>query len=134
MEPVPVEKLGINDPIPHYYGDFVRTCLILGGIIMLLTLPFFQNEIPFPIYIPIGLILIVNVSAALTNPRNIWLASFNTFSALIGFLVFEYFAVTRFNQSPNYFAIINQILALIFFTASYYSIKTLRWFFIRKSG
>lgn len=121
-----------DKPIPHYYGDMIRVLFLIAGIIMLLGLPFFKDLLPIPYIIPILTILVVDFFAGLTNPKLNWVIALNLIISLFGFLVFEYTAVSNFSDSHKSFAFVNQILAIIFFIALYYSTKTLRGFLLKK--
>ncbi len=120
----------------HYYGDAVRRLFLLGGIIMILTLPFFSNLIPVSGWVSLFAIIVVGVVSGLTNPMHIWVAVFNLVISVIAFAVFEYYAVLQYladgNAKETWFFLTNQALALIFFVAIYYATKTLRGDLLRK--
>ena len=117
--------------IPHYYGDVVRAALLTTSMIMLISLPFFKYLIPTPILISVLAILAFGFLAGLTNPKVIWVIVFDSIASMLGFVVFEYIALTYFNEHI-FFALVNQLLAIIFFIAIYYSTKTLRGFILRQ--
>lgn len=120
----------------HYYGDVVRRLLVLGGIIMILTLPFFKDLLPVPLFISIAAIVIIGVVPGLMNPRIRWVSMVNFCISLIGLVCFEYFAVDSFTKDGEFYKSMffwtNQALALIFFIAIYFGTKTLRGFYINK--
>ncbi len=117
--------------IPHYHGDVVRILLIIAGLIMLVSLPFFKDLISMPLILSVVAILAIGLLAGLTNPKVIWVIAFDSIASIVGFLVFEYIALKYFNEHI-FFALVNQILAVIFFIAIYYSTKTLRGFILRQ--
>jgi len=117
-----------EDKLPHYYGDTIRLIFVIGGIGMLLTLPVFQDRINLPIFISIIAMLGIGVTAGLTNPRQRWVIIFNAVASALGFFIFEYYAVDAFTGRVDLFFLANQFLALLFFIALYYSVKTLRGF------
>ncbi|MBI2011379.1 hypothetical protein HYS91_01290 [Candidatus Daviesbacteria bacterium] len=118
--------------IPHYHGDKVRILFIIAGIIMILGLPFFQELIHLPLYSSFLGILALGFIAGLTNPRQMWVALLDTCISIAALVIFEYYAIHSFNQESLIFFWTNQILALLFFAALYFSTKTLRGFFFRK--
>lgn len=121
LEPSKKEK------IPHYYGDEVRKLFILNGAIMLVALPFFRELIDVPIIVAIIAIVILGFAAGITSPvQKTWLFFSNTTIAAIGFVVFEYYAIASDGEFSALYFIFNQLIAIIFFLALYYSTKTLR--------
>lgn len=111
----------------HYYGDMVRALFLSGAVLMLVSLPFFTNLIPVPATLAILIILAIGTIAGLTNPRQKLVMILNVSISTIAFMIFEYYATVAFRSySLSNFFLLNQTLALIFFVAFYYSIKSLR--------
>jgi len=110
----------------HYYGDLVRKLFLAGGVIMIFGLPFMKNLFNLPIYIPLTAILVLAYLAGLTSPRQHLVTWFNLAVATIAFVVFEIYAVRLFKSSDAFWFVANQLEALIFLTALYFSTKTLR--------
>ncbi len=111
----------------HYYGDIIRRLFIIGALVMAATLPFFSPIIDKPILFSIMAILVLSVAAGLTSPTSPASALLNTFITLAGVVVFESYAVSQHKIGGiDKFFVLNQLLALIFIVALYYSIKTLR--------
>lgn len=111
----------------HYYGDMVRALFLAGAVVMLVALPFFTNLLPVPATIAIFIILAVGTIAGLTNPKQKWVMILNVLISTMAFIVFEYYATVAFTSySVSNFFLLNQTLALIFFVAFYYSMKSLR--------
>ncbi len=127
----PLNPLSPNRDILHYYGDQVRVLLFIAGFIMLISLPFFKDLIPQPINFSIVAIVIVSFLAGLTNPKQVWTIYLDLVASLIGFLVFEYYAITNSGNLLNGFFVINQTLALLLLAAFYFSTKSLRGFYLR---
>ena len=114
--------------ILHYYGDTVRRLFVLAALVMVITLPFFTDKIPEPLPVALIAILITGAAAGLTSPRESWTAVTNVLIAVGGVLVFEWHAVqwySRYQLANNYFWT-NQLLAVIFLLALYFSFKTAR--------
>ena len=130
-----LEQLKKNAPeLYHYYGDDVRKIFVGSGIVMLLTLPFFNNLLPVHAFVSIFTILVVSIAAGLTNPRKTWTATANVAASVLGLATFEYYAVdaaSRYGGESSLF-LVNQFLALAFFVALYLSTKTLRGMWLKK--
>lgn len=112
----------------HYYGDIVRYLFLAAAVLMIITLPLFQDYIAVPLIISIIGIAVLGLAAGLTNPRQKLSAMINLIIALGGFLIFGYVAVDSFGTTgvDDKFLLTNIILALIFIFALYFSMKTLR--------
>ena len=111
--------------VPHYYGDMVRRLFMIAGSIMLVTTPFFQDRLPVSAYVGLCAILVLDVIAGLANPLMRWLGYVEAAIALCACMTFEYFAIRDFSVYDSLFWI-NQTLALLFFIALYYAVKTAR--------
>lgn len=117
----------------HYYGDLVRFLFMLAAIIMLVTLPFLIGKLPVPLYASILAILAIGVLAGITNPLQKWISILNGAISFAALFVFEYYAVNSLTTSGagNLYFITNQLLALVFLFALYYSIKTIRAMYLK---
>lgn len=116
----------------HYYGDIVRRLFIASAFIMAATLPFFSANIEQPILMSIMGILVLGVAAGLTSPSYASSAIINVLIAIVSVAVFEGYAVVEYKlHGANIFFIANQTMALIFLSALYYGVKTIRG---RKEG
>src|SRR3989338_10316796 len=116
----------------HYYGDSVRTLFIIGGLIMIVSYPFFSSFIKAPIAFSIIGVTALAIFGGLMNPKQKWIMAINTIISIGALAIFEYAAVyTYLNLSPTQgmhvaFFWVNQLLSLLFFFSSYLSTKTLR--------
>ncbi len=115
--------------LSHYYGDIVRALFLIGGIVMMLALPFFKNLIPAPYFVSIFALVVIATTAGLTAPSRRWTMRLNLFVSFLGFAVFEYFAVTQYGEVDPALFLTNQLLAFVFFFSFYYSVKTSRGHF-----
>ncbi len=120
----------------HYYGDVVRFLFLLAAVIMLVTLPFLNPNLPVPLILSILIILTIGLVAGVTNPLQKSTSAITTGISSIALVVFEYYAVTTYLASSftNLLFIVNQTLVLIFLFALYYSTKTLRAKLIEKDN
>lgn len=112
--------------VPHYYGDIVRKLFLAAGVIILLALPFIDSLLPLPATILLLVVLATSVVAGLTNPKQLWVMVLDIAVALIGIIAFEGHAITRSDGDPVWVFVVDQVLALLFFFALYFSIKSLR--------
>ncbi|MCL4419088.1 hypothetical protein M1146_03215 [Patescibacteria group bacterium] len=121
----------------HYYGDIIRALFLIGAVVMLIMLPFSASMLPFPASFSILIILVLGFLAGFTNPAQEWINFLNVIASGAGAIAFEYAAATVNFSSAHplvfIFFVINQTLAVVFFLALYYSIKTLRGIWLDKS-
>jgi len=119
----------------HYYGDIVRFLFMLAAIIMLITLPFLVDKLPTSVYVSIFIILAIGILAGITNPLQKWMSVLNGVISTAALFTFEYYAVSSLTNSgiKNLYFITNQILAIVFLFALYYSIKTIRAMYIKEN-
>lgn len=137
IEPGKIYQLLNRKPkIEHYYGDIVRLLFLLTGVLMLFLLPFFVYEIPVSIYTALLIVLILSIIAGLTNPKQMYFAFFDALIAAVGTGIMGYFAVQSYimYSALNLYFWTNEILAVIFLIALYYSVKTVRGFLVAKSS
>ncbi len=111
--------------VTHYHGDIVRRLFLAAGALMLATTPFFQTRLPVSAYVGMAVVLVLDIAAAMMNPLMRRLAYFESLAALIGCATFEFYAIRDFDVSDPLFWT-NQALALLFFFALYYAVKTAR--------
>lgn len=117
----------------HYYGDLVRKFFLAGAIFMIVALPFMNSYIEVPLYISILAAITIGVIAGITNPAQKWAGILNFCIALAASFVFEYQAVigyTNYSYLHRTFWA-NQLLAIIFLIALYYSTKTVRGMMVK---
>lgn len=123
----------MNDKKAHYYGDLVRKFFLAAAIFMLVMLPFMNRFLEVPLYISIVIAIGISVFAGLTNPIQKWVAILDFVIAVTGASVAEYHAVigyTTYSMVHRSFWA-NQILAVIFLVALYYSTKTVRGMIVK---
>lgn len=112
--------------IGHYYGDIVRKLFIAGALVMLASLPFVQWFIPLPIFLSVLFILAIVLAAGFLAPTQKWTIIVDVCLAGLAVLAFEDYAVQSYFHSQILFFVVNQILAIVFFIAFYYAVKTVR--------
>ncbi len=129
MEGIDDRPLGTKHN-PHYHGDKVRTFLFIAAVLMIMGLPFFKEILVItPSYVLLSAVLMI-IFAGLTNPKQAWISFVNLVISLFGFVIFEYAAITHFGYTTYIFFIMTQGLALLFLFSLYYSVKTVRGFYL----
>ncbi len=124
----------LMDQIPHYYGDHVRALFVAASALWLVSLPFFPSILPFDPVLQVISIVIVVVFAALTNPRKIWILTYDTLIAGMGVVIFEVTAIYYFSVSTWIEFFVREALVILFLLALYMSIKTLRAMYMHQIG
>lgn len=101
---------------------------------MLLLLPFFTEYIPVPTYLALIIILALGIVAGITNPAQKWVAILDTIIAFGGVFIFGYYSIDSYISYSflNLYFWANQIQAVIFLFALYFSVKTVRGFFLKE--
>lgn len=119
----------MNQTTPrHYYGNVVRLIFLASAVIMLIGLPAIIDYIGAPTLLSVIAILVLGLAAGLTNPKQRWDAAINIIISIVGFIVFESYAVSMYQQhgTDNKFFITNLVLGFLFLFALYFSVKTWR--------
>ena|SRR3989344_1853608 len=114
--------------VPHYYGDVVRKLFLAAAVIMLVTLPFFNERLPVSVMVSLLIIVGIGLFAGITNPVKFWPAFIDTAVSIVAVVVFEYYAVVFYQTYSAKDALfwLNQGLAVMFMFALYFSTKTFR--------
>ena len=122
----------------HYYGRTIRSIFLIAGVLMIVSFPFFSDLVPVPLPVSIGIMALLVVFGGLMNPAQRWILLVNTIVPLLGFILFEYQAAygyehlqTMDTRGPAFFWV-NQIISLLFFIATYLSVKTARGRFVKE--
>jgi hypothetical protein len=120
--------------VPHYHGDTVQILFLIGGVVILATLPFFKNLLPIGPGANTVLVVLIILGAAVINPFQKWIVAVNLLIATLAVLLFEYVAIVGYGTDPFLLSAIRQILAVIFLFSLYYSARTLRAMFLHQIG
>lgn len=121
----------------HYYGELVRGIFLFSGIVMLATYPFFSDLIEIPLVLFFSIIIGLVLVGGIINPVSKWIFFFSTLIPLVGLIVFMYYGFYTYQNLPTthirnvVFFWTNQGLALLFFFATYFSVKTLRGMYVK---
>jgi len=120
----------------HYYGDLVRVFFLIDGILMLVSIPVFNDFLPVPAVISIAAVFFLVFVAGLTNPASKQVIILNVVASALSLIVFEYYAVQAYanfgvTTKLTFLFLVNQLLALVFLVALYFSVKTARGVFLK---
>lgn len=133
-DPLDYEKNFGLPSVAHYHGDTVRILFLVGGVIILATLPFYKNLLPIGAGFLTVFVVLLALGAAIVNPFQRWIVFVNLIIAIVAVILFEYVAAIGYGTDPAALSIIRQILAIVFLFALYYSGKTLRAMFLHQIG
>lgn len=118
--------------IPHYHGDAVRILFVLAAALMFLA-EMLNANLPFSTAATVFIIIVLVISAGITNPAQMWIHWVNMFFSLIGLMLFGGTALTRFRtDAPLNESLIVGILAVVFLGALYLSTRTIRGLLVHK--
>ncbi len=113
----------------HYYGDIVRRLFVAAGIIMIIMMPVLQQSLSALTFISLAAIVAIAFFAGFTNPAQEKSVLWDTLVSLGALVIFEYHAILAYRAAQTFWNmnfVTNEVLAVIFFFALYYSMKTLR--------
>lgn len=134
IDPIEYMKQPWPPPVPHYHGDTVRIFFLIGGVIILATLPFFKNLLQIGTgFLPVFVVLLA-LGGAIVNPFQRWIVIIDLIISASAVILFEYAAVIGFGEDLFFLSIVRQVLAIIFLYALYYSGRTLRAMFMHQIG
>ena len=134
LDPLEFVKKPWPPQVPHYHGDTVRILFLIGGIIILASLPFFKNLLQIGTgFLPVFVILLV-LGGAIVNPFQRLIVTINLIISATAVILFEHAAIIGFGEDPFLLSVVRQVLAIVFLFALYYSGRTLRAMFMHQIG
>ncbi len=110
------------------YINTIRSLFVLAAVVMVVTLPFFYNRLKIDFYLLAIFIVGISLLAGFTSVRRQWTSILDMGVSIFGLVFFEYYAVVAYLNywvSDGWFWV-NEVLAVIFFFALYFSTRTLR--------
>lgn len=113
-----------------YLSENVSRMFLVAGFLILLSLPFFRNDLskgllPLSIF---GVIILVFL-AGFTSKKYRWTVVLDAFISMCGLLIFSYQSVTVYTSYGTIFFGINLTLSIIFLLSFYFTIRIIRdWF------
>lgn len=125
----PRKPLPFSGRLQHYYGDVVRRLFLAAGVTILIFAPIFPDFLPLG-----GLVLVLGTLAfaslaGFTNPKQRWVSVVDVLVSALSLVAFESISLRSYADFPNSFGllfVVRQGLAILFFFALYYSVKTVR--------
>lgn len=112
----------------HYYGDMVRQLFLSAAVIMLVGAPFYTDDIGAQGPVLVVAAIMLAVIAGVMSPQMRFAKIAGTVVAGLGAIFFELWALAEYQSTQDFsaFFVIRQVLALLFFFALYFSIKSTR--------
>lgn len=112
--------------IAHYYGDMIRSLFLGGTALMVFAAPFYTEELFAEIpFIIIGAVVFVAL-AGLTNPVSKFVMTANATCAGAAAIVYGAWGLLSYTSEDPIAFVLREVIAIIFFFALYFSVKTLR--------
>lgn len=114
--------------IAHYYGDTVRKLFLAAAVLMLIGAPLYSDDISAQGTVLVLASLVLAIVAGVMSPQ-MRIAKFaSVIISIVGTLIFELWALGAYNAAgfPNSLFVVREIIALTFFFALYFSLKTAR--------
>lgn len=118
--------------VSHYYGDIVRILFVVNAVLILAAQFLGVAFLTAPAALGAAVLLIV--AAGLTNPVQAWIHWVNTLLSGIGLIISGNYVLTRYaagNLLTDGWLV--SIVALVFVSALYSSVKTLRGVLMRSA-
>lgn len=120
-------------PMSHYYGDIVRLIFVAASVVTLLGFPTVTKQLGVPVvFVALGLLILI-IAAGISNPIQKQSLIINVFVSFLGLISFIFLSTRMRELSVSGFLfVLNQLLAVAFIFAIYFSIKSLRGFLLEK--
>ena len=113
--------------ITHYYGNIVRGIFITVAVILLIGLPQVTHLLQIPSFFAFCMIITLGIAAGITNPVQSESMVLNMYVSGVGLMLFAYLNwVFYFTNVTGFVFSLNQVIAVLFLIALYFSIKTFR--------
>ncbi len=113
-------------PVPHYYGDTVRSIFFVLGAALLIMAAFIGAVSPLAMPLAVLFAVTLVLLAAFTSPRAKGIHTANVACAALGTLAAEAFAVGAFSVGSFGLFILGECIAVAFLAALYFAAKTMR--------
>lgn len=116
-------------PVSHYYGDTMRTLLIIAGLAVLFAMLVDAEFRSLYVIVEVLGVLAFVVLAGLTSPVSRPPIVTTTLLAAAAFIFFEYLAVGAYLEARSFLGIVfltRQAIAILLLSVVYFGTKTLR--------
>lgn len=120
--------------VPHYYGDYVRQLMFGASVLMIFGAPYYSEDVRVVMPIVVIAVIVLIAFAALTNPWKQNIMMYDAVANGVGLMIFQVWALLEYESSTPLAFVLRQALSLIFLTAFYFSIKTLRAMMLDQIG
>lgn len=123
--------------MPHYYGDIVRKLFLLNSVITFVTVPLFGHMLTYSLLIPIIAAVVFGLLAALISPAQKIVIIISMLVAAVAatssiFLASNPTVYEHTDVHQTILRLIYLFLGIQCFFAFYYSVKTIRGYFLKK--
>src|SRR3989338_4115155 len=123
-----------GETVAHYYGDFVREFLLGGAVVMLLTAPFYADELRAELPIEVITAVILVALAAMTSPWKKSILVADAIAAGVVTIVYQIWALNGYGTTTNVIFVLREAISIIFLFAFYFSVKTVRAMVLHQIG
>lgn len=115
----------------HYHGDMVRVLFVAIAMLIFLT-EFVGARLPFTSAGIISIVLILVISAGITNPVQKWIHIVNMVISIFGTMIFGSIALSKLNVPGATFSQTGAVvlIAVLFLAALYFATRTVRGRFV----
>ncbi len=124
-----LRKPTVLKKIVRYFGNQVSRLLLVAGLLIIVTHPFFKSSLSST-FLPITLLSVVVLVflAGFTSSKYKWIMFVDIGASAVGFIVFSYQAIVTYNNDSTYYAffLINLVISLLFLFAFYFGVKTIK--------
>lgn len=112
--------------IAHYYGDIIRILFFTVAVMSLVSTPLIGDLVPMDTLSLIVSSVVLVALAALTNPRSRSILIIDTIVSMLGVILLELSAMTRYASDPFVLLVARECASFLLLLAFYFSTKTVR--------
>lgn len=123
-----------GETVAHYYGDFVRDFFLGGTVVMLLSAPFYADELRTELPLEVLAAVVLVALAAMTNPWKKSILVADAIAAGVMTVVYQIWALNGYDAAGNTAFVFREAVSIIFMFAFYFSVKTVRAMVLHQIG
>lgn len=120
--------------VSHYYGDQMRQLFMSAAALMIIGSPFYTDSLTMQLPLLIIGALALVALAAFANPHNKFIFLIAAAVSGAGVVVYSMWGLYNYEDVSFLQFILRLLIALVFLTAFYFNMKTLRAFVLGKVG
>ncbi|MBP6869041.1 MAG: hypothetical protein KBC16_02955 [Candidatus Pacebacteria bacterium] len=115
----------------HYHGDVVRVLFVAIAMLIFLT-EFVGARLPFTSSGIITMVLVLVISAGITNPAQKWIHILNMGISIFGTMIFGNVALSKLNVPSADISQVGTVtlISVLFLCALYFATRTVRGRFV----